>query len=396
MKLHLVFKIFVSAYICYTCASCACNVRVATYNCSLNRPTSTGLIHDLSMSDNDQALSIAYIIKEVNPDILLLNEFDYDTNQQALAQFQKYFLSSTEDGQPLYPYTFTAPVNTGVPSGFDLNNDGLSDGPADAYGYGQFPGQYGMVLLSKYPIIYKKVRTFQNFLWKDMPNANLPDDMLTDEPDDWYDIHELAVFRLSSKSHWDVPIKVNGNTIHILVSHPTPPVFDGPEDWNGKRNHDEIRFWADYVTPEKSEYIYDDKGKLGGLKNNQKFIIMGDQNADPSDGDTFDNAINQLLKRPLIQDTLPSSKGATQAAARQAGANLSQKGDHKYDTYQMHPEGNSPGNLRLDYVLVSNHFDIEAASVFWPAITDITNTPESIGVLNCSDHRMVYVDLHLE
>ena len=64
---------------------------------------------------------------------------------------------------------------------------------------------------------------------------------------------ELEVVRLSSKSHWDVPVKVGGHTVHVLASHPTPPTFDGEEDRNGRRNHDEIRFWADYVSPGKAE-----------------------------------------------------------------------------------------------------------------------------------------------
>ena len=82
-----------------------------------------------------------------------------------------------------------------------------------------------------------------------MPGALLPDDPATPAPADWYSPEELAVFRLSSKSHWDLPIDIDGRTVHFLVSHPTPPVFDGPEDRNGTRNFDEIRFWADYVTP---------------------------------------------------------------------------------------------------------------------------------------------------
>ena len=41
---------------------------------------------------------------------------------------------------------------------------------------------------------------------------------------------EREVFRLSSKSHWDVPLRVGGEVVHFLVSHPTPPVFDGPDD----------------------------------------------------------------------------------------------------------------------------------------------------------------------
>ena len=63
-----------------------------------------------------------------------------------------------------------------MPSGFDLNNNGAIGGPDDALGFGFFPGQYGMVVYSKYPIATDEVRTFRNFLWKDMPGALLPDD----------------------------------------------------------------------------------------------------------------------------------------------------------------------------------------------------------------------------
>ena len=64
-----------------------------------------------------------------------------------------------------------------------------------------------MVVYSNYPIDGRRVRTFQHFLWKDMPGALLPDDPATPAPADWYSPDELDVFRLSSKSHWDVPIE---------------------------------------------------------------------------------------------------------------------------------------------------------------------------------------------
>ena len=116
-----------------------------------------------------------------------------------------------------------------------------------------------MVLLSRHPIDHKASRTFQKFLWKDMPGALLPDDPDTAAPADWYSKDELNVLRLSSKSHWDVVVRCNGQRIHMLCAHPTPPVFDGPEDRNGRRNHDEIRFWSDYVRPWRGRYIRDDK-----------------------------------------------------------------------------------------------------------------------------------------
>ena len=79
----------------------------------------------------------------------------------------------------------------------------------------------------------------RQFRWADMPGNLIPTD--------FYSPEEQAALRLSSKSHWDVPVRIGRRTVHFLVSHPTPPTFDGPEDRNGRRNHDEIRFWADYV-----------------------------------------------------------------------------------------------------------------------------------------------------
>jgi hypothetical protein len=69
---------------------------------------------------------------------------------------------SANPAEPIdYPYSYNAPSNTGIPSGFDLNNDGTIGGPDDAFGYGVFPGQYGFIVLSKYKIDIDEVRTFQ-------------------------------------------------------------------------------------------------------------------------------------------------------------------------------------------------------------------------------------------
>ena len=202
-------------------------------------------------------------------------------------------------------------------------------GPDDAFGFGFFPGQFGMAVYSMHPIVLDDVRTFQTFLWADMPGALLPDDPSTPDPADWFSAEEQGAVRLSSKSHWDLPIDIEGRTVHFLVSHPTPPVFDGPEDRNGRRNHDEIRFWADYVTPGKtSAYIYDDAGQRGGLPPGARFVIAGDQNADPLDGDSVPGAAQLLLEHPRVNTSVtPASEGAVEATERQGGANLTHRGD---------------------------------------------------------------------
>lgn len=320
-------------------------MRLATYNASLNRGEERQLATDLNGEDA-QARAVADVIAENTPDVLLINEFDY-SDQDVVDAFRENYLGGD------YPYSFTAPVNTGVDSGLDLDSDGSVGGPGDAYGFGQFPGQYGMLVLSKYPIDTSAVRTFQNFLWKDMPESLLPRDYYGSNAD---------ALRLSSKSHWDVPVDVDGRTVHILASHPTPPSFDGPEDRNGKRNHDEIRLTADYISGEN--YLYDDNGTRGGLESGASFVVLGDQNSDPVDGDSVPGSIGQLLDNPSVQDPSPSSPENDTDTADFADPN--------------------PGNLRVDYALPSSDLTVTGSGVHWPA-----------GVEHPSDHRLVWVDVEV-
>ena len=376
-------------------------IRFATFNASLNRFNEGDLIDDLSSPGNDQADTVAEIIQRTRPQVLLINEFDFDDQgpggtSLAARLFQENYLSVPHgDARPIhYRFRFVAPSNTGIPSGFDLDNDGSVGGPNDAYGFGFFPGQFGMAVFSQFHIDMDAVRTFQMFLWKDMPGALLPDDPETRAPADWYSRRELEVFRLSSKSHWDVPIGIGGETVHFLVSHPTPPVFDGPEDRNGTRNHDEIRFWADYIAPSRSSYIYDDEGTRGGLPRGTPFVIAGDQNADPFDGDSIPGAAQLLLEHPLVntEDT-PDSEGAVEQSELQGGANEDHVGNPAFDTADFSDV--DPGNLRVDYVLPRRKMPIVEAAVFWPTTDDPLFPLVGTFPFPSSDHRLVWIDVRV-
>jgi hypothetical protein len=378
-----------------TAAAANSEVRFATFNASLNRSFAGQLVTDLSTPNNAQAATVAEIIQRARPDVLLINEFDFVAGGVAARLFQDNYLSVPHNGaEPIvYPYRFVAPSNTGIPSGHDLNNNGVVGGPDDAFGFGFFPGQFGMAVYSRYPILVDDIRTFQTFLWKDMSGARLPDDPATPAPADWYSPAELAVFRLSSKSHWDVPVSIEGKTVHFLVSHPTPPVFDGPEDRNGTRNFDEIRFWADYITPgPTSSYIYDDEGGRGGLEPGSSFVIAGDQNSDPLDGDSIPGSIQQLIEHPLVNTAVtPSSEGAAEASALQGGANLAHRSDPAFDTADF--ADSAPGNLRADYVLPRKNLRIQDAAVFWPLQADPLFYLTGVFPFPSSDHRLVWVDV---
>ncbi|MFM6133242.1 MAG: phytase, partial [Sphaerospermopsis kisseleviana] len=383
-------------------------VRFSQFNASLNRNTEGQLVTDLSTPNNAQAKTVAEIIQRNNPDVLLINEFDY--SPAAVNLFRQNYLQISQNGAvPVnYPYFYIAPSNTGIASGFDLDNNGTISGGNDAFGFGNFPGQFGMLLLSKYPIDTTNIRTFQNFLWRDMPGNLLTNDPTVDNIgtsvnenlNGFYSPEEINILRLSSKSHWDVPIIINGDTVHVLASHPTPPVVDSTEDRNGKRNSDEIRFWADYITPGKGNYIYDDGGKTGNLSAGSSFVIMGDQNADPLDGDSYNNAIRQLLLNPNINtNVIPTSLGAPQQATLQGGANNNQKGNPAFDTADF--SDTVPGNLRTDYVLPSTDLQISNSGVYWPSNTDAnfplvgTFSASFPGGFPSSDHRLVFADVQV-
>lgn len=368
-------------------------IRIATFNVSMEAlnylpyrkdrqysPTGEELSKALA-TDHQQIKNIAEIIQRIAPDVILLNEFDF-TNQdhQTLKTFISNYLSKSQSGQTAIelPYFFQGAVNTGVNSNLDMNGDGkIGQLPEDGFGFGYFPGHFGMALLSKFPIDQQSIRTFQKFKWKDMPSALAPfkEDGITP----FFDGNTWENARLSSKSHWDIPLNVNGKILHVIAAHPTPPVFDGPEDRNGKRNHDEIRFVVDYVTPTLSNYIVDDNGIKGGLAEQSRFVIMGDLNASMVDGDAVVEGITSLLTHENIQDPMPSSDG---------GKN--NKPDNENSANHTAHWG-----MRADYVLPSKYgITLVDSGVYWP-----TKDSAEFRLIKdrsaSSDHRLVWADIKL-
>ncbi len=297
-------------------------LRIATFNIEDVRT------NNLDDADHARLKAFASIIQRLRPNVILLNEIAVH-NGKGPSNAEKFVYNylATSQGEGLEPIryaTYTPGTNTGVHSGFDLDNSGTLDAtvPArpesgqspeqraygnDCFGYGTFPGQYGMALLvdPRLEIRSDDIRTFQRFLWKDLPEHTAPTN-----PDGsaWYSPEAWASMRLSSKNFADVPIELpNGTVLHALISHPTPPAFDGPERRNVLRNHDEIKLIRAYIDNEMA--LVDDAGKAGGLGNGEAFVILGDLNADPSDGSSLEMTIfSQLFSSArLAPDTHPAS-----------------------------------------------------------------------------------------
>ena len=360
---------------------------------------------DVKRVDHPRLTRAAVRIQSLRPDVLLVNELSYDepggpdvaegdTPGQNAGRFAQNYLSRAQADslEPLSYQTVMLPVNTGRASGMDLNNDGrvvtevpptpgspadgsvasqTDDGRAyggDAWGFGTFPGQYGMALFVRddLEVLRDSIRTFRLLPWSSMPDAAVPVDSVSGEP--YYSDAEWENLRVSSKSHWDIPIRLpDGRVVHVLASHPTPPSFDGPADRNGRRNHDEIRLWTDYIAG--ASYIVDDASRAGGLPEEAAFVVMGDQNADPDEGDSYGSPIADLIALDAVQDPMPRASLPGRAAVPDLDAD---------DTARW--------GLRVDYVLPSTNLDVAGSGVWRPSSAD---------ELEVSDHFPVWVDIRV-
>nr|WP_261395323.1 endonuclease/exonuclease/phosphatase family protein [Salipiger bermudensis] len=210
-------------------------------------------------------------IAAVAPDVLLLTDIDFDHDGVALGALA----ARLEAAGLAYPHRFAPRPNAGLPTGRDLDGDGRLGGPRDAQGYGLFSGQGGMALLSARPL--RLEADFTAMLWRELPGAR----MRSEDP-----APELQ--RLSSDAHWVIGIE-GGPT--LLAWNATPPVFDGPEDRNGRRNADELALWRRYL-----------EGALGEPP--EWPVLIGNANLDPERGEGLRQEMRGLLGDPRLQDPL--------------------------------------------------------------------------------------------
>jgi hypothetical protein len=334
--------------------------QIALYHTSLARSGPGLLLDAIRRTGDPQVEAVVTVIADVSPDLLVLLDIDHDRDLVTL----KALRDRIADHGAVYPHVFALQPNTGMQTGLDLNRDGRFGGPKDAQGYGEFPGQGGMAILSRHRIMTDSVQDFTALLWRDLPDAllSLPDGtaLLTAE--------ELKVQRLSSTGHWAVPLDVDGQPLWLLVFHATPPVFDGPEDRNGRRNHDEVRFWTHYL-----DGIFEPPPKT-------RFVIIGDSNMDTADSEGRPEAMNALLTDPRLSDPFPRGGGMSEA-------DPDHRGDPRLDTARWPAPG--PGNLRVDYILPSADLTIRDARVHWPEPQDQMATVTRAA----SRHHMVSVTL---
>jgi hypothetical protein len=313
------------------------------------------LVLDLTRDENQQIAAVVRVLSVLDADVILLTAVDYDRGGVALGLLADRLAAVGM----VYPHHFALRPNTGMQTGFDVDGNGRLGDPRDAQGFGLFSGHAGMAVLSRLPIDADNAQDHSDFLWQDLPDALIPDGI---------DPGLLKVQRLATTGFWDVPIRADSGPLHLLAWHATPPVFDGPEDRNGRRNHDEAAFWRLYLD-----------GALAMSPPVAPFVLLGDGNLDPADGDGLRTGIGALLAHPALQDPAPRGSHGRDEPGH--------AGDAAHDTVLYA----DIGGLRLDYVLPSAALAVTGAGVLWPGPDD----PLAVDLATASRHFPVWVDVTL-
>ncbi|MEJ6389997.1 endonuclease/exonuclease/phosphatase family protein [Gymnodinialimonas ulvae] len=318
-------------------------MRLATFHTDLSGRGPGVVLRDILRLDDIPAASIEVILA-AGADILALQDIDYDGGGAAITALRDALADRGLD----YPHIVSLRPNAGWPTGFDLDGDGSTLGARDAHGYGRFNGAGGLALLSRHPV--GEIRNFSDLLWRDLPDNNAAG--VTPDA-------AMPVLRLHPVAAWDVEILLPDGPFHILTSHASAPVFDGPEDRNGLRNADELRFWELYLhgewSPDGPPFAAD------------TFAYLGTLNLDPERGEGRRGALHALLSHDALQDPVPQSPHGVATA------------DWRDPV---------PGDLRVDYILPSATLSVTGSGVIWPEDGDLADAVEQ-----ASAHRLVWVDI---
>jgi len=321
--------------------------------------------------NDEKARAAASIIRAHAPDILSIDEIQYDypdTPDPGLPgtglnarRFADTFLADLG-----YRYDWMTPGNAGVRSGFEA--------PYETIGFARFPGEYGTALLSRFPIRAAEAVSFRRFLWRDLPENRLAD--LNESlrargkppvPDG---------FPLFDKDVSDVPVEIDGRMIHVIVAHTAPPVY---ERHNVARNADHLRFLDTFVAGRPLPGIRP-------LDPEAPFVLIGDLNCDPEDGEGDAEAIRRLIENPRILAFFPEGSGSRGANPRRntflAGGGVPNP-----------PLDFNVLQLQLDYILPSKHFANPRGLVHWP---DVRSQKDALMVARrASDHFFLMVEVEI-
>ncbi|MFK7877406.1 MAG: endonuclease/exonuclease/phosphatase family protein [Paracoccaceae bacterium] len=317
------------------------SLRVAFYHTELSRKGPGLLLRDIQRGEDPQIIAILDVISKVAPDIVVLASFDWDEYNAALTAFSQ----ALETAGHAMPHVFAAQPNRGRPTGLDLNGNGRFHEAEDAQGFARFTGADGLAILSRWPIVVPEIINASAMLWADLPDALLP------YPDSPKGLELIKT--LSTTAHWLIPVETpSQGRAWIGTYFATAPVFDGPEDRNGRRSHDETAFWTKLLD------------KTLPFMPPDHLIIAGHANLDPKRGEGRCCAIRDLLNNPKTQDPLGDQITV----------------DWRRDDLE---------NMRVSYMLPDKTWLVRDAGIYWPD----PGTAHGDQAATASRHRLIWVDV---
>lgn len=352
------------------------DLRVATLHAGItaSNPDSAdpldSLVGELAGGNHSKARTVAETAQVNEPDVLVLTGISYDEDGRIAEILKDQYLASGQNGQAgqNYPHVFAAPSNSGIDSGVDLDGDGTVGGPGDAMGYGQYPGEEGMIIFSKEPLDTENARTFQEFLWKDLPGSSLEEGDFTQA--------EESILRLASTSLWDVPVLVDGSPVHIVASATAAPAE--PSTADVARSEDMAELISDYVASE-AWYLYDDEGGEGGIAPGADAVVVGEPSLSDEDG------LHQLTDHSVLED--PAPEAVTETSLQSRPGPISQ-------TDALATRWVDGGeDQRASVALPSGGLDVSGSGIFWPGEGEFGYETVDPAVTRSLNDRLVWLDI---
>ncbi len=324
----------------FSCAGHSQTIKVFHYNIKELDSTKIKKARKLQSA---QVKYSSEIIERYSPDIISINEIQYDKEEVPTSDFTTRGKNLKVLGKlsklKKMNYSFHE-ANTGMNSKPGLDGNYILKPTseerknfADAVNFGMFPGQYSTGGIFKYPIKSEKI--IKGLKWRDFnPNINLSK---------YRDANGNKLPRdmeLFDKNFSDITLDVNGKELHVILLHTVPAFgFGNKLTPNFERNHDQLEFLKWYLTG-KSKFSFNIKVKP--LRKNTLFIAMGDWNVDPSSKNPGGKIIKQLGK--LFQYAPGNNE----------------------KTYVGQSFGKSAYSAQLDYILVSNKIRVLKSGVHYP------------------------------
>lgn len=375
------------------------SLRVATVNAGLSEDEEGALAERLEGGQDEAAQMLARNIQTTRPDVLLITDIDTSTHvadifkDQYLAEAQADGEAGSKDLSPLdYRYVYAASTNAGVQSGADLNGNGSTGDAGDAFGVGHFEGQRSMILYSRYPIKQDEVRTFNDLIWSELPGNSLDTEK--------YSKLVRSVLPLNSTSLWDVPLDVDGETVHVVATGLTPDQGEGAD---ADRRLDQLRFLNMYLSDsDELRDLTDDAGAYGGLEQEANAVVLGAlgpdlESLDENVGQKRQDAAEELetfLDSGELDVAKPSSAGAQ--CEDDASPQIRTILDFVCATQYATRIGG--GTSRSDYVAAANGSTVSKSGIE-AAMSRAVAEKSSAGTSSASSagaRRMVWADVTLK